>query len=90
MLTNEKNSKLQNLTEIKHNSEISLYKLTNKNSIEVNITNYGATIFSLLVPSKNGKIDVDKMEIIAFDMVNNTYRVLGENVGKAFKDGFDL
>ena len=39
---------------------------------------------------ENGKIDVDKMEIIAFDMFNNTYRVLGENVGKAFKDGFDL
>lgn len=39
---------------------------------------------------ENGKIDVDKMEIIAFDMINNTYRVLGENVGKAFKDGFDL
>ena len=39
---------------------------------------------------ENGKIDVDKIEIIAFDMVNNTYRVLGENVGKAFKDGFDL
>lgn len=30
------------------------------------------------------------MEIITFDMGNNTYRVLGENVGKAFKDGFDL
>lgn len=27
---------------------------------------------------ENGKIDVDKMEIIAFDMVNNTYRVLGK------------
>ena len=39
---------------------------------------------------ENGKIDVDKMEIITFDMGNNTYRVLGENVGKAFKDGFDL
>ena len=39
---------------------------------------------------ENGKIDVDKMEIITFDMINNTYRVLGENVGKAFKDGFDL
>ena len=39
---------------------------------------------------ENGKIDADKMEIIAFDVVNNTYRVLGENVGKAFKDGFDL
>ena len=39
---------------------------------------------------ENGKIDVDKMEIITFDMVSNTYRVLGEVVGKAFKDGLKL
>ncbi|MBO5142933.1 MAG: flavin reductase [Clostridia bacterium] len=39
---------------------------------------------------ENGNIDVDKMEIIAFDMVNNTYRVLGDVVGKAFKDGLKL
>lgn len=38
----------------------------------------------------NGKIDVDKMEIIAFDMVSNTYRVLGEVVGNAFKDGVNF
>lgn len=37
-----------------------------------------------------GKINVDKMEIIAFDMISNTYRVLGDVVGKDFKDGFEL
>ncbi len=40
--------------------------------------------------TKDGKIDVDKMEIITFDMSSNTYRVLGEIVGNAFKDGFNL
>lgn len=39
---------------------------------------------------ENGKIDVDKMEILTYDMVSNTYRVLGSVVGKAFKDGFNL
>ena len=39
---------------------------------------------------KNGNIDVDKMEIITFDMVSNTYRVLGEVVGNAFEDGLKL
>lgn len=38
----------------------------------------------------NGKIDVDKMEIITFDMISNTYRVLGDVVGNAFKDGMKL
>lgn len=31
-----------------------------------------------------------EMQIIAFDMVSNTYRVLGDVVGKAFKDGLDM
>lgn len=39
---------------------------------------------------KNGNIDVDKMEIITFDMTSNTYRVLGDVVGKAFSDGATL
>lgn len=39
---------------------------------------------------ENGKIDVEKMQIIAFDMVSNTYRVLGDVVGNAFKDGLDM
>lgn len=39
---------------------------------------------------ENGKINVDKMEIVTFDMVSNTYRVLGDVVGNAFKDGLKL
>ncbi len=39
---------------------------------------------------ENGKIDVEKMQIIAFDMVSNTYRVLGDVVGNAFKDGLEM
>lgn len=38
----------------------------------------------------DGTIDVDKMQIISFDMLSNSYRVLGEKVGKAFSDGFKL
>lgn len=40
--------------------------------------------------TKDGKIDVDKMDIITFDMVSNTYRTLGPVVGKAFSDGLKL
>ena len=39
---------------------------------------------------EKGNIDVDKMEIITFDMISNTYRVLGGVVGNAFKDGRNL
>ena len=39
---------------------------------------------------KDGKIDVDKMEIITYDMVSHTYRVLGHVVETAFKDGLSL
>lgn len=39
---------------------------------------------------EKGNIDVDKMEIITFDMTSNTYRVLGGVVGNAFKDGLNL
>ena len=30
------------------------------------------------------------MQIIAFDMVSNTYRLLVDVVGNAFKDGLDM
>lgn len=39
---------------------------------------------------EDGTIDIDKMELITFDMTSNTYRVLGDVVGKAFKDGLEL
>lgn len=37
-----------------------------------------------------GKIDPDKLELIAFDPIHNTYRKLGEKVGNAFRDGAAL
>lgn len=44
-----------------------LYTLTNKNGLQVKITNYGGIITSLLVPDKNGKlIDV----VLGFDSLS--------------------
>lgn len=39
------------------NQEITLYTLKNANGIEVNITNYGATITAIKVPNSNGIIE---------------------------------
>lgn len=38
----------------------------------------------------DGKIDVQKLAPIAFDSANNAYVVLGQTVGKAFKDGLSI
>ena len=40
--------------------------------------------------NKDWSINVDKMEIITFDSLSNSYRVLGEKVGCAFKDGLKI
>jgi len=39
---------------------------------------------------ENGKIDPGKLNPITYDPVNRHYRVLGEKVGNAFKDGAKL
>ena len=39
------------------------------------------------VLNEKGEIDVDKLELITFDSLTNSYRILGEKVGQAFKDG---
>lgn len=38
----------------------------------------------------NGNPDLDKIQIICYDSIGNTYRVLGQPVGNAFKDGAKL
>ena len=38
----------------------------------------------------DGKIDPDKLRPITFDPIHNAYRVLGEKVGNAFRDGVKL
>lgn len=40
--------------------------------------------------NEQGSIDPAKLRPITFDPVNNAYLVLGEKVGNAFKDGFQL
>ena len=42
------------------------------------------------VLAKDGTIDPAKLRPITFDSVNNTYLVLGEKVGTAFRDGLSL
>ena len=42
------------------------------------------------VLDEKGRIDVEKLRPITFDPVANTYRVIGEKVGNAFRDGIAL
>lgn len=42
------------------------------------------------VLDESGKIDPDKLRPITFDPIHNAYRVLGEKVGNAFRDGMKL
>ena len=44
----------------------------------------------LCILGENGKIDPAKLKPITYDPVNHTYLQLGEKVGNAFKDGFQL
>lgn len=40
--------------------------------------------------NEQGKVDFNKLQPISFDSVSRSYRVLGDIVGKAFKDGMKL
>ena len=42
------------------------------------------------VLNKKGKVDPAKLRPITFDPMNNTYLVLGEQVGNAFRDGLQI
>ena len=42
------------------------------------------------VLNEKGKVDPGKLRPITFDPMNNTYLVLGEKVGNAFKDGLQI
>ena len=63
---------------------------------EINPEDYGviADIIRLTVDEKyldeNGKVDVSKLNIIAYDPFNHGYYVVKEKVGQAFSDGKKL
>jgi aldose 1-epimerase len=54
----EAKSKMQKQTfgKTEDGQQVDLYVLTNKNGVEVSITNYGATVVSWKVPDRNGKL----------------------------------
>ncbi|WP_213196135.1 aldose epimerase family protein [Cloacibacterium caeni] len=89
---------MNTLTVNKHNTEISTYTINNKNGVEAHLTNYGATLLSLYVPTKNGKIDVvlgfhsiDEY-IKAFEMGASPYfnAVVGRFAGRIKNAQFQL
>ena len=91
---NSKNNVI--ITPVKNN--VSRHKISNKNGVEANITNYGATLLSLYVPTKNGKIDVvlgfhsiDEY-IKAFEMGASPYfnAVVGRFAGRIKNAQFQL
>ena len=68
-------------------AEVSLYELTNKNGMQLKVTNFGATITALKMPLKSGEmVDVvlgfDTLEsyIKSFDMENTPY--FGATIGR--------
>jgi flavin reductase (DIM6/NTAB) family NADH-FMN oxidoreductase RutF len=39
---------------------------------------------------ENGKVDSSKINFVTYDMTSNSYRVIGDIVGKAFKEGLSI
>ena len=70
--------------------QVSLYTLTNKNGMSVDITNYGAKIIRLMVPDKNGKLDDIVMSFDSIDEVIEKEIYFGAVCGRfanRIKDG---
>lgn len=67
--------------------ECEFVKTTSEGNIIGKIVNISADEKIL---DESGKPDLDKFRPISFEPVHNTYRVLGEVVGKAFSDGAKL
>ena len=42
------------------------------------------------VPLKDGKVDIDALEAIAFDPYTHGYYKVGGRIGEAFKDGLKI
>lgn len=71
----------------KEGEEVSLYTLTNEQGMQVKITNYGATITSVLTPDRNGKMgDValgfDSMEAYQSDAYVKSGPYFGSAIGR--------
>jgi aldose 1-epimerase len=61
---------------------VDLYILTNKNGVEVAITNYGGTVVSLKVPDRNGKFDDVVLGYDKLDGYADGKAYIGATVGR--------
>jgi len=53
--TDRMNIKTESFGKTKEGTEVQLYTLTNQQGVQVKITNYGATVTSIITPDKNGQ-----------------------------------
>jgi aldose 1-epimerase len=74
--------------------EVDIYTLTNRNGVEVKITNYGATVVSLRVPDRKGKLDDVVLGYDNYDgyLGNSPYigAVVGRYANRIAKGRFSL
>ena len=61
-------NRLQNFDQTIDHKQTNLYRLTNKNGVEAQITNFGAALVALLFPDKNG---VTRDVVLGFDHVGD-------------------
>lgn len=63
--------------------QVSLYTLTNQNGLEMNVTNYGGIVVSLLVPDKNGDmVDVVTGYKTLNEYLTNPVNFFGAAIGR--------
>jgi len=72
----------RNFGKTKDEIEVKLFKIENSNGMKVDITNYGATIISIKVPDKNGKIDDVVLGYDNLDGYLNGDKYFGATVGR--------
>ena len=65
--------KISNFGKTDKKENVSLFTLTNKNGMVVSLTDWGATLVSILVPDKNHEM---KDVVLGFDNVDNYYEKL--------------
>ena len=75
------------ITEFPMSLECRVLEITDEMKVIGEIVNVSADESVL---DDNGEIDTEKLHIITFDPVHNTYVELGKKVGSAFKDGLKL
>jgi aldose 1-epimerase len=93
------NSVMELLNFSSDSEKVSLYELTNKNGMQLKVTNYGATITSLKIPLKNGELEdvvlgFDTVEayIKSFDLESAPYfgATIGRFAGRINESEFKL